>query len=84
MALNHHAFLAVTIHFEFRGTPMCILLDLIEVLQSHTGMALAEESERILDEFGVVKKVSGHPGTHLKRLTLVAALVDHRQQCKHK
>jgi hypothetical protein len=63
---------------------MCILLDLVEVPQSHTGMALVEEFRQVLGEFGVVKKVSGHTSTNSEALTLVAALGYHRRQREHK
>jgi hypothetical protein len=40
-SLNHKAFVVVTVHFEVNGTPMCILLDLVEVAESHSGVNLA-------------------------------------------
>ena len=55
---NHKAFVAVTVHFEANGTPMCILLDIVEVAELHSGMTLAAVFARILDDFGVSEKVS--------------------------
>jgi hypothetical protein len=55
---NHKAFVAITVHFEVNGTPMCILLDLVEVAESHSGLNLAVVFARILDEFGISEKVS--------------------------
>lgn len=28
---NHKSFVAVSVHFEHRGKPMCIILDVVEV-----------------------------------------------------
>jgi hypothetical protein len=58
MSPNHKAFVAITVHFELNGAPMCILLDLVEVAESHSGLNLAAVFARILDEFGISEKVS--------------------------
>lgn len=55
---NHKAFVAVTVHFEREGEPITLLLDIIEVSGSHTGIRLAAEFAKILDDFGIVDKVS--------------------------
>jgi hypothetical protein len=55
---NHHAFIAITVHLEFNGTPMCIPLDVVEVARSHSGLALAQEFAWILEEFTIEHKVS--------------------------
>jgi hypothetical protein len=49
---------AVTVHFEIDGVPMCILLDLVEVAESHSGINLAAAFANILEEFGISDKVS--------------------------
>ncbi|PIL30443.1 hypothetical protein GSI_07142 [Ganoderma sinense ZZ0214-1] len=54
---NHRAFVAVTVHFEQQGKPMCFLLDVIEVACSHTGVNLAAAFARILKEFGIDHKI---------------------------
>lgn len=54
---NHKAFVAVTVHFEIDGKPMTILLDLVEVAESHSGINLAAAFAKILDEFGISDKV---------------------------
>jgi hypothetical protein len=54
---NHCAFVAVTVHMEIEGTPVCLLLDLVEVVTSHSGINLARAFTRILEEFGLGKKV---------------------------
>ncbi|EJF62536.1 hypothetical protein DICSQDRAFT_13360, partial [Dichomitus squalens LYAD-421 SS1] len=38
---NHHSFVAITIHLELRGKPLRMLLDLVELAKSHTGINLA-------------------------------------------
>ncbi|KAI9430132.1 hypothetical protein BJY52DRAFT_1208109 [Lactarius psammicola] len=38
MSPNHKAYVAITVHFKKNGTPMALLLDLIEVPKSHTGV----------------------------------------------
>jgi hypothetical protein len=55
---NHKAFVAITVHFKVNGTPTCILLDLVEVAESHSGLNLAMVFARILNEFGILEKVS--------------------------
>jgi hypothetical protein len=55
---NHKAFVAVTAHFEVNGEPVCMLLDLVEVATSHSGVNLAAAFAQILDEFGISDKVS--------------------------
>jgi hypothetical protein len=49
----------VTVHFEVNGIPMCVLLDLVEVAESHSGLNLAAAFAHVLDEFGISDKVSG-------------------------
>jgi hypothetical protein len=55
---NHKAFVAVTVHFEQNGIPVSMLLDLVEVAKSHSGLNLAATFARILDDFGISDKVS--------------------------
>ena len=57
-SLNHRAFVAVTVHLEEQGKLVSILLDLVEVACSHTGVNLAVAFVRILKEFGIEHKVS--------------------------
>ena len=42
---------------EKEGKPISFLLDILEVAESHTGMALAREFERVLQDFGISDKV---------------------------
>jgi hypothetical protein len=48
----------VTVHFEENGSPMCFLLDLVEVAKSHSGVNLAAAFAKILEDFGIEHKVS--------------------------
>lgn len=47
----------MTVHFENKGSPITMLLDLVEVPHSHSGLHLAEAFAKILDEFGISEKV---------------------------
>jgi hypothetical protein len=55
---NHRAFVAVTVHFEKDGESICMLLDIVEVATSHSGINLAAAFAKVLYEFGVSDKVS--------------------------
>jgi hypothetical protein len=55
---NHRAYVAVTVHFEINGVPVSILLDLVQVAMSHSGLNLAAVFAKILDNFGMSDKVS--------------------------
>jgi len=54
---NHKAFVAVTVHFKLNGKPVCMMLDLVEVVTLHSGMNLAAAFAQILSEFGISDKV---------------------------
>ena len=55
---NHKAFVAVTVHFEINGVPMQMLLDMVEVATSHSGVNLAAAFAQVLEDFGISDKVS--------------------------
>jgi hypothetical protein len=55
---NHKAYMAVTVHFETDGVPVAMLLDMVEVARSHSGLNLAVAFAKVLDEFGISEKVS--------------------------
>ena len=55
---NHKAYVAVMVHFEKNGVLISMLLDVVEVAHSHTGVNLAEAFMQVLDEFGIADKVS--------------------------
>jgi hypothetical protein len=56
---NHKAYLAVTVHFEQNGIPVLMLLDIVHVATSHSGINLAAAFAKILDDFGISDKVRG-------------------------
>lgn len=55
---NHKAYVAITVHLEVNGEPLCLLLDIVEVPHSHSGINLAAAFSDVLDEFGIADKVS--------------------------
>ena len=55
---NHKAYVAFTIHFEHEGTPIMMLLDLVELAESYSGVNLANAFVKVLEEFGIKDKVS--------------------------
>jgi hypothetical protein len=54
---NNRAFVAQTVHFEQNGIPTSFLLDIVEVSESHSGKTLATAFAKILEDFGISKKV---------------------------
>jgi hypothetical protein len=54
---NHKAYVAVTVHFERDGAPISMLLDLVQVAKSHTGLTLAVVFAKILEDFDIAHKV---------------------------
>jgi hypothetical protein len=55
---NHKVFVTVTIHFENDGVPICMVLNIVELAMSHSGVNLASAFTHILQEFGISEKVS--------------------------
>lgn len=55
---NNKSYVAVTVHLEQDGVPLSILLDVVEVARSHSGINLAKEFAKILADFGISNKVS--------------------------
>ena len=53
---NHKAYVAFMIHFAHNGAPISMLLDLVEVPQSHSGANLAAAFAKVLEEFGISDK----------------------------
>ena len=54
---NHKAYVTVTVHLEHDGTPMSMLLDIVKVPKSHSGVNLALAFADILETFGIKDKV---------------------------
>ena len=49
--------MAITVHFEHQGVPISMLLDLVKVAKSHSGVNLAAAFAQVLEEFGISDKV---------------------------
>jgi hypothetical protein len=45
------------VHLEHQGEPLSLLLDIVEVAQSHTGVNLAGAFAKILEDYGISEKV---------------------------
>lgn len=54
---NHKAYIAITVHFAQDGVPVSMLLDLVELAKSHSGVNLAAAFAKVLEEFGISDKV---------------------------
>jgi hypothetical protein len=54
---NNKAYMAVTVHFEHKGIPVCLLLDVVEVARSHTNVNLAEAFADIVKDYEIEDKV---------------------------
>jgi len=57
---NHKMFVTITVHFEKDGKPICLILDVVEVVISHSGANLAAVFVQILKEFRISDNVSLH------------------------
>ena len=55
---NHKAYVAITVHFEHNGVPICLLLDVVQVACAHTGVNLAKAFAEVLEDYGIADKVS--------------------------
>ena len=54
---NQRAYVAITVHLEHKGEPMSMLLDIVEVAQSHTGDNLAAAFAKIMEDYKISEKV---------------------------
>jgi hypothetical protein len=54
---NHRALVAWTVHLEHESCMMAFLLDIVEVAESHTGLALAKAFQNMLESYKLEKKV---------------------------
>ena len=54
---NGRAFVAITVHFEYEGEPISMLLDIVEVARSHTGENLAGAFAKIMEDYEISEKV---------------------------
>ena len=54
--------MAISIHFKNEGVLISMLLDIVEVAHSHSGLNLAAAFAKILEEFGISNKVCSKMG----------------------
>ena len=54
---NQKAMVAFTVHFEYNGAPMSLVLDVLEVAVSHSGLNLANAFAKMLEDLGLDAKV---------------------------
>ncbi|KAM5539814.1 hypothetical protein V8D89_006627 [Ganoderma adspersum] len=57
---NHPSFMAVMVHLEVKGHLLRMLLDLVELAKSHTGVNLAVMFHEVLQAFGIENKMVKH------------------------
>lgn len=55
---NDRPFVTFTVHLELNQVPTSILLDIVELLDSHTGQNLAQVFANVLKDFSIEDKVS--------------------------
>lgn len=55
---NHRAFILLTVHFEDKGAQVSLMLDIVELAQSHTGLNLAKAFAKVVKDYGTDHKVS--------------------------
>ena len=66
---NHKAYvvsLVTCVHLEEKGEALSMLLDLIELARSHSGLNLATAFSEILKEFGISHKVARYLSKYAK------------------
>jgi hypothetical protein len=78
---NHKSYMAVTVHFEQRGVARSMLLDLVEVARSHSGLNLAAAFATVLEEFGISDKAritycNDQHGHHLPETQILSITCD--------
>jgi hypothetical protein len=54
---NHKVYVALTVHLKCKGNPLSMLLDVVEVLKTHSGVNLAIAFAEVLWMFGIGEKV---------------------------
>ena len=54
---NHKSYVIIMVHFEQHGKPFMMLLDLVEVTESHMGINLGIAWADVLRKFGIQDKV---------------------------
>ena len=54
---NQRAYVAITVHLEHKGELISMLLDIVKVEKSHTGINLTAAFAKILEDYGISNKV---------------------------
>ena len=54
---NQWAYVVITVHLEHNGEPLSMLLDIVEVVKSHSRENLATAFAKIMDGYEISKKV---------------------------
>ena len=54
---NQRAYVAIIVHLEHKGEPVAMLLDIVEVAQSHSGDNLAAAFGKIMKDYKISEKV---------------------------
>jgi hypothetical protein len=54
---NHRSYIVITVHLEHKGEPLSMLLDLVEIAESYTGVNLSIAFMGVLNKFSIEKKV---------------------------
>lgn len=54
---NQKALIAFTVHFEHNGMPMSLVLNVVELPVSHSGLNLADAFAKMLEDLGLDTKV---------------------------
>ena len=57
MSPNQWAYVAITIHLEHNGEPLSMLLDIVEVVKSHSGENLATAFAKIMDNYEISENI---------------------------
>ena len=67
---NHQAFVTITMHLVSLGKPLSMVLDIVKVPISHTGINLAQVLTQVLNNFGISDKVSMFTQVNVNHLSL--------------
>ena len=54
---NNKAYVAITVHFEEKESPILMLLDIVKVAQLHSRLNIAQAFAKILDDFRISDKI---------------------------
>ncbi|GBE80100.1 putative AC transposase [Sparassis crispa] len=56
-SLNHKAIVTFTVHLQHKGMPLRMVLDVVEVADSHSGVNLATAFAKMVDDFKIAIKM---------------------------